>query len=131
VGSRLRRVCSSAKGPMSSAAIDVIDAALEQLLRGVAEETSRRRAAEDRMDAMERDCAEAMQQACALAEHRIAADRQEAEHRGRMLERTWTLGLVEMLLEGLDGGAGVAVLQSLRRMLEQGPIEATPSAAAL
>jgi hypothetical protein len=39
---------------MSSAAIDVIDAALEQLLRGVAEETSRRRAAEERMDAMER-----------------------------------------------------------------------------
>jgi hypothetical protein len=109
---------------MSSAAVDAIDAALEQLLRGVAEETSRRRAAEERMEAMERDCAEAMQQACALAEHRIAADRQEAEQRGRMLERTWTLGLVEMLLEG---GAGVAVLESLRRMLEQGPIEVTPS----
>jgi hypothetical protein len=44
-----------------------------------------------------------------------------------MLERTWTLGLVELLLEGLDGGAGVAVLESLRRMLEQGPIEATSS----
>jgi hypothetical protein len=116
---------------VSSAAIDVIDAALEQLLRGVAEETSRRRAAEERMDAMERDCAEAMQQACALAEHRIVADRKEAEQRGRMLERTWALGLVQMLLEGLDGGAGVAALESLRRMLEQGPIEATPSAAAL
>jgi hypothetical protein len=112
---------------MISAAADVIDAALEQLLRGVAKETSLRRAAENRMDARERDCAEAMQQACALAEHWIAADRQEAEQRGRMLERTWTLGLVEMLLEGLDGGAGVAVLQSLMRMLEQGPIEATPS----
>jgi len=112
---------------MNPTAVNVIDAALEQLLRGVAEETSRRRAAEERMDAMERDCAEAMQQACALAEHRIAADRQEAEQRGRMLERTWTLGLVELLLEGLDGGAGVAVLESLRRMLEQGPIEATSS----
>lgn len=54
MGPRLRRVCSIAGSPMSSAAIDVIDAALEQLLRGVAEETSRRRAAEERMDAMER-----------------------------------------------------------------------------
>jgi hypothetical protein len=119
---------------MSTTAADQIDEALEQLLRGVAEETAHRRAAEhqaadavERMNQMERDCAEAMLQACALAENRIGADRREAEHRGRLIERAWTLGLIELVLGGLqEQGAAAASLQSLRRMVEQGPIEIDP-----
>lgn len=123
---------------MSVAAADIIDGAIEQLLRGVAEEADRRREAEElmvaaderaaaaveRMDQMERDCADAMMDACALAEDRIAADRQAAEERGQLIERTWVLGLIEMMLEGLqESGAAAASLQSLRRMVEEGPIE--------
>ena len=123
---------------MSTAAAEIIDGAIEQLLRGVAEEATRRRQAEDlmaaaderaaaaveRMDQMEPDCADAMMQSCALAERRIAADRQEAEQRGQLVERNWTLGLIGLMLEGLqEGGAAAASLQSLRRMVEEGPIE--------
>jgi hypothetical protein len=116
---------------MSTAAADIIDAAIDQLLRGVAEEASRRRVAEERaaaaverMDQMELDCAEAIEQCCRMAEDRIAADRQAAEERGQLIERTWVLGLIGMMLEGLqDGGAAAASLQSLRRMVEEGPIE--------
>lgn len=123
---------------MSTAAAEIIDAAIEQLLRGVAEEATRRREAEElmaaaderaaaaveRMDQMERDCADAMMQSCTLAENRIAADRQAAEERGQQIERTWVLGLIGLMLEGLqDGGAAAASLQSLQRMVEEGPIE--------
>jgi len=123
---------------MSTAAADIIDAAIEQLLRGVAEEATRRREAEElmaaaderaaaaveRMDQMERDCADAMLQSCALAENRIAADRQAAEQRGQLIERTWVLGLIGLMLEGLqEGGAAAAALQSLQRMVQEGPIE--------
>jgi len=125
---------------MSTAAAEIIDAAIEQLLRGVAEEATRRReaeelmaaaeeraaAAEERMDQMERDCADAMMQSCTLAERRIAADRQAAEERGQLIERTWVLGLIGLMLEGLqDCGAAAASLQSLQRMVEEGPIEIT------
>jgi len=125
---------------MSAAAAEIIDAAIEQLLRGVAEEATRRRdaeelmaaaeeraaAAEERMNQMERDCADAMLQSCSLAENRIAADRQAAEERGQLIERTWVLGLIGMMLDGLqDGGGGAASLQSLQRMVEEGPIEIT------
>ena len=123
---------------MSTAAADIIDAAIEQLLRGVAEEATRRReaeeltaaaderaaAAEERMNQMERDCADAMMQSCALAENRIAADRQAAEQRGQLIERTWVLGLIGLMLEGLqESGAAAVSLQSLRRMVEEGPIK--------
>jgi hypothetical protein len=122
---------------MSTAAAEIIDGAIEQLLRGVAEEATRRRQAEDlmaaaderaaaaveRMDQMERDCAKAMMQSCALAERRIAADRQAAEERGQLIERTWVLGLIGLMLEGLQDGGAAASLQSLRRMVEEGPIE--------
>jgi hypothetical protein len=92
---------------MSAAAADVIDEALQQLLEGVAEETRRRRTAEERMDQMERDCADVMQQACALAERRSAADREASEQRGHLAEREWVLGLIRMLLDDLreDGVA--------------------------
>jgi hypothetical protein len=117
---------------VSTAAADVIDEALEQLLEGVAEETRIRRAAEERMDQMERDCAEAMLQACALAERRIAADREASEQRGHQMEREWVLGLIGMLLDELqDGGGGAAALQSLRRMVEQGPIRIAPECSGL
>jgi hypothetical protein len=123
---------------MSTAAAEIIDAAIEQLLRGVAEEATRRREAEERMaaaderaaaavermDQMERDCADAMMQSCTQAENRIAADRQAAEERGQLVERNWTLGLIGLMLEGLqESGAAAASLQSLRRMVEEGPIE--------
>jgi hypothetical protein len=123
---------------MSAAAADIIDGAIEQLLRGVAEEAARRREAEglmaaaeeraaaavERMDQMELDCAEAIEQCCRMAEDRIAADRQAAEKRGQLIERTWVLGLIGLMLEGLQGGgAAAASLQSLRRMVEEGPIE--------
>jgi len=123
---------------MSTAAAEIIDGAIEQLLLGVAEEASRRRVAEERMaaaderaaaavermDQMERDCADAMMQSCALAERRIAADRQAAEERGQLIERTWVLGLIGMMLDGLqEGGAAAASLQSLQRMVQEGPIE--------
>ena len=108
---------------MNTAAADMIDEALEQLLEGVAEEARLRRAAEERMDQMERDCAEAMLEGCALAERRIAADREASEQRGHLAEREWVLGLIGMLLDELQqGGGGAAALQSLRRMVEQGPI---------
>jgi hypothetical protein len=121
---------------MRTTAADQIDEGLEQLLRGVAEEAAHRRAAEqqasdavERMNQMERDCAEAMLQACALAENRIGADRQEAEQRGRLVERAWVQGLIDLVLNGLqEQGAAAASLQSLRRMVEQGPIEIDPCA---
>ena len=110
---------------------EAIDAALEQLLQAVAEETAGHRsttqllaAAEARLAQMEADCAEAIEQCCRMAEDRIAADRQEAERRGQLIERTWTLGLIGLMLEGLqEGGAAAASLQSLRRMVQEGPIE--------
>ena len=123
---------------MSTAAAEIIDGAIEQLLRGVAEEATRRREAEElmaaaderaaaaveRMDQMERDCADAMMQSCILAERRIAADRQAAEERGQLIERTWVLGLIGLMLEGLqESGAAAASLQSLQRMVEEGPIK--------
>jgi len=115
-----------------STALQVINKAIEQLLRGVAEETSRRRAAEERAAAaedqlaqMQADCAEAIEQCCRTAEDRIAGDRQAAEQRGQLIERTWALGLIKLVLEGLKEGAAAASLQSLRRMVEQGPIETT------
>jgi hypothetical protein len=122
------------------AGAEIIDAAIEQLLRGVAEEATRRReaeelmaaaeeraaAAEERMNQMERDCADAMMQTCALAENRIAADRQAAEKQGQLIERTWVLGLIGMMLDGFqERGAAAASLQSLQRMVEEGPIEIT------
>jgi len=137
MGPRLRRL-HGGQNAMSAAAAEIIDGAIEQLLRGVAEDATRRREAEElmaaaderaaaaveRMDQMERDCADAMQQACALAERRIAADREASEQRGQLIERTWVLGLIGMMLEGLqEGGAAAASLQSLRRMVEEGPIE--------
>jgi hypothetical protein len=118
-----------------STAAQVIDEAIEQLLRGVAEETSRRRAAEERADEAEKrlaqmqsDCAEAIEQCCRIAEDRIAADRQAAERRGQLIERTWTLGLVGLVLEGLEEGADAATIRSLQRMVEEGPIEITAAA---
>ena len=116
---------------MSATTTEAIDAALEQLLQAVAEETAGHRSttqlladAEARLAQMEVDCAEAIEACCTLAENRIAADRQEAEQRGQLIERTWTLGLIGLMLEGLqDGGAAAASLQSLRRMVEEGPIE--------
>jgi hypothetical protein len=123
---------------VSTTATEIIDAAIEQLLRGVAEETTCRREAEEltaaaegraaaaaeRMAQMEADCAEAIEQCCILAENRIAADRQAAEERGKLIERTWVLGLIGMMLDGLQGGGATAAsLQSLRRMVEEGPIE--------
>jgi hypothetical protein len=121
---------------MSATAADQIDEALEQLLRGVAEESAHRRAAEqqaadavERMNQMERDCAKAMLQTCALAENRIGADREEAEQRGRLVERVWVQGLIDLVLNGLqEQGAAAASLQSLRRMVEQGPIKIDPCA---
>jgi type VI protein secretion system component VasK len=110
---------------------EALDAALEQLLQAVAEETAGHRSAkqlladaEARLAQMEADCAEAIEQYCRLAEDRIAADRLAAEKRGRLAERTWVLGLIGLMLEGLqEGGAAAASLQSLRRMVEEGPIK--------
>jgi hypothetical protein len=110
---------------------EAIDAALEQLLQAVAEETAGHRSAtqlladaEARLAQMEADCAEAIEQRCRMAEDRIAADRQAAEERGQLIERTWVLGLIGLMLEGLqEGGAAAASLQSLRRMVEEGPIK--------
>jgi hypothetical protein len=117
---------------MSPTTTEAIDAALEQLLQAVAEETAGHRSAtqlladaEARLAQMEADCAEAFEQCCLLAENRIAADRQAAEERGQLIERTWVLGLIGMMLEGLQGGAAAAALQSLQLMVEQGPIEIT------
>lgn len=115
----------------STTTTEAIDAALEQLLQAVAEETASHRsttqllaAAEARLTQMEADCAEAIEQCCRMAEDRIAADRQEAERRGQLVERTWTLGLIGLMLEGLqEGGAAAASLGSLRRMVAEGPIE--------
>jgi hypothetical protein len=82
---------------------------------------------EARLAQMEADCAEAIEQCCRIAEDRIAADRQSAEQRGQLIERTWTLGLIGLVLEGLqDEGAAAASLQSLRRMVEEGPIQIEP-----
>jgi hypothetical protein len=116
---------------MSLTTTEAIDAALEQLLQAVAEETAGHRSAtqlladaEARLARMEADCAEAIEQCCRLAEDRIAADRQEAEQRGQLVERNWTLGLIGMMLEGLqESGAAAVSLQSLRRMVEEGPKE--------
>jgi hypothetical protein len=118
---------------MSRTTTEAIDAALEQLLQAVAEETAGHRSAtqlladaEARLVRMEADCAEAIEQCCRMAEDRIAADRQASEERGQLIERNWTLGLIGLMLEGLqDGGAAAASLQSLRRMVEEGPIEIT------
>ena len=116
---------------MSLTTTEAIDVALEQLLQAVAEETAGHRSAtqlladaEARLARMEADCAEAIEQCCRLAEDRIAADRQEAEQRGQLVERNWTLGLIGMMLEGLQESGAAAVLpQSLRRMVEEGPKE--------
>lgn len=118
---------------MSATTTEAIDTALEQLLQAVAEETAGHRStsqlladAEARLAQMEADCAEAIEQCCRLAEDRIAADRQEAERGGQLIERNWTLGLIDLLLEGLqESGAAAATLQSLRLMVEEGPIEIT------
>jgi hypothetical protein len=116
---------------VSTTTTDAIDAALEQLLQAVAEESAGHRSAvqlladaEARLAQMEADCAEAIEQCCILAEDRIAADRQAAEERGQLIERTWVLGLIGLMLEGLqENGAAAASLQSLQRMVEEGPIE--------
>jgi len=116
---------------VSTTTTEAIDAALEQLLQAIAAETAGHRSltqlladAEARLDQMEADCAEAIEACCTLAEDRIAADRQSAEQRGQLIERTWVLGLIALMLEGLQSdGATVPVLQSLRRMVEEGPIE--------
>ena len=108
-----------------------IDAALGELTNAVAAQAVAHDAlaqllseAEARLIQMEADCAEAIEQCCRIAEDRIAADRQAAEQRGQLIERTWTLGLIGLVLEGLqDEGAAAASLQSLRRMVEEGPIE--------
>lgn len=116
---------------MSTTTTEAIGAALEQLLQAIAAETAGHRSltqlladAEARLDQMEADCAEAIEACCILAEDRIAADRQASEQRGQLIERTWVLGLIALMLEGLQSdGATVSVLQSLRRMVEEGPIE--------
>jgi len=116
---------------VSTTTTEAIDAALEQLLQAIAAETAGHRSltqlladAEARLDQMEADCAEAIEACCTLAEDRIAADRQSSEQRGQLIERTWVLGLIALMLEGLQSdGATVPVLQSLRRMVEEGPIE--------
>jgi septation ring formation regulator EzrA len=108
-----------------------IDAALGELTNAIAAQAVAHDAlaqqlseTEARLAQMEADCAEAIEQCCRLAEDRIAADRQAAEQRGQLIERTWTLGLIGLVLEGLqDEGAAAASLQSLRRMVEEGPIE--------
>jgi len=46
-------------------------------------------AAVERMDQMQADCAEAIEQCCTLAEKHIAAERQAAEERDQLIERTW------------------------------------------
>ena len=110
---------------------EAIDAALDQLLQAVAEESAGHRSttqlltdAEARLAQMEADCAKAIEQCHRMAEDRVAADRQEAERRGQLIERTWTLGLIGLILEGLqEDGAAAASLESLRRMVEEGPIE--------
>jgi len=116
---------------VSTTTTEAIGAALEQLLQAIAAETAGHRSltqlladAEARLDQMEADCAEAIEACCILAEDRIAADRQASEQRGQLIERTWVLGLIALMLEGLQSdGATVSVLQSLRRMVEEGPIE--------
>ena len=116
---------------MSSTTTEAIDAAMGALTNAIAAQAVAHDAqlrqlakAEARLAQMEADCAEAIQQGCVLAESQIAADRQAAEQRGQLIERTWTLGLLRLVLEGLqDGGAAAASLQSLQRMVEEGPIE--------
>ena len=115
---------------MSATTTEAIDAALEQLLQAIAAERAGHRSltqlladAEARLALMEADCAEAIEQCCRMAEDRIAADRQAAEQRGQLIERTWGLGLIALILEGLQDGGATASLQSLRRMVEEGPIE--------
>ena len=108
-----------------------IDAALGELSNAIAAQAvahdslvQQLSEAEARLIQMQADCAEAIEQCCRIAEDRIAADRQAAEQRGQLIERTWTLGLIGLVLEGLqDEGAAAASLQSLRRMVEEGPIE--------
>jgi lipopolysaccharide biosynthesis regulator YciM len=80
-------------------------------------------AAVERMNEMQADCAEAIEQCCTLAENRIAADRQAAEQRGQLIERTLVLGLIGLVLNGLEEGDAAASLRSLRRMVEEAPIE--------
>jgi hypothetical protein len=107
-----------------------IDAALGELTNAIAAQvvaheglTQQLAEAEARLVQMEADCAEVIEQCCRIAEDRIAADRQAAEQRGQLIERTWTLGLIGLLLEGLEEGAAAASLGSLQRMVEEGPIE--------
>ena len=97
---------------------DAIDGAIAQLLEAFAEESACSRSvtrlladADQRLALMEANCAEAIEQAVAMS-----------EDRGRLLERQWVLDLVGMLLDGLQEGAGVVALQSLRRMVEEGPL---------
>jgi len=109
---------------------ETIDAALGELTNAIAAQavahdglTQQLTEAEARLAQMEADCAEAIEQCCRIAEDRIAADRQAAEQRGQLIERTWTLGLIGLVLEGLEEGSAATSLQSLRRMVEEGPIE--------
>jgi hypothetical protein len=109
---------------------ETIDAALGELTNAIAAQavthdglTQQLAENEARLVRMEADCAEAIEQCCRIAEDRIAADRQAAEQRGQLIERTWVLGLIGLVLEGLEEGAAAASLQSLRRMVEEGPIE--------
>jgi hypothetical protein len=109
---------------------EAIDAAWEGLANAIATQATdcdamalQLGAAVERMDQMQADCAEAIEQCCRIAEDRIAADRQAAEQRGQLIERTWVLGLIGLMLDGLKEGAAAALLQSLRRMVEEGPIE--------
>jgi len=109
---------------------ETIDAALGELTNAIAAQavahdglTQQLTEAEARLAQMEADCAEAIEQCCRIAEDRIAADRQAAEQRGQLIERTWTLGLIGLVLEGLEEGSAATSLQSLRRMVEEGPIQ--------
>jgi hypothetical protein len=111
---------------------EAVDAAWEGLANAIAAQATdydamalQLGAAVERMDQMQSDCAEAIEQCCALAERNIAAERQAAVEQGQLIERTWVLGLIGLLLHGLQEGAAAASLQSLRRMIEEGPIEVT------
>jgi hypothetical protein len=114
---------------------EAIDAAWEGLASAIAAQATdcnamvlQLGAAEEQLAQMQADCAEAIEQCCRIAEDRIAGDRQAAEQRGQLIERTWTLGLIGLMLDGLEEGAAAASLRSLRRMVEEGPIETTAAA---
>jgi hydrogenase maturation factor len=111
---------------------EAIDAAWEGLANAIAAQATdcdamvlQLTAAEERLAQMQADCAEAIEQCCTLAEKHIAAERRAAEQRGQLIERTWVLGLVGLMLDGLEEGAAAASLQSLQRMVEEEPIKTT------